>query len=313
MTNNNKESKHFLARPFVKWAGGKRYLLNILESQLPMDIISQDNFTYIEPFVGGGAMLFHMLNNYSNIKRVVISDVNQDLIWCYSLIKERPQSLISLLSIFEKEYLQLSDNDKKVYYYNKRHQFNSEKNNLDLRAALFIFLNHTCFNGLYRVNANGHFNVPFGKYKKPNICNSDIIWADHKILSKVDIYCGDYKTIYSHIGRGYNFIYFDPPYRPLQGSDNFNQYYKSGFGDKDQQSLKTFFDKLTQRGCKLMLSNSDSTNEDGSSYFESLYEGYKIGRILAPRYINAHALKRNKQKEVLIINYNETQTTLPLL
>lgn len=298
-----KVAKGISPKPFVKWAGGKGNLLNILESQLPADFDTQTNVTYVEPFVGGGAMLFHMLITHPNIHRVVINDINKDLIRCYQLVKENPQTLIELLRPFEKRYYELNEDDRRSYFYEVRNEYNNVKLSADQRAAYLFFLNHTCFNGLYRENANGGFNVPFGRYKKPKICNVDVIMADHKVLSKVDIICGDYKSVFSHLGKGYNFVYLDPPYRRLFGSSNFKEYSKSGFGDKEQEDLKFFCDRLTDKGCKLMLSNSDSTNKDGTSYFETLYEGYFFNKILAPRFINAYAEKRQKQAEVLVKNY----------
>ncbi len=301
------------AKPFVKWAGGKGNLLNILESQLPLDFDSQTKVTYIEPFVGGGAMLFHMLTAHPNIHRVVINDINRDLIRCYQLVKENPQTLIELLKPFEQRYYELNEDERRLYFYKVRKDYNNANLTEDQRAAYLFFLNHTCFNGLYRENASGGFNVPFGRYKKPKICNADVILADHEVLSKVDIICDDYKKVLTHLGKGYNFIYFDPPYRPLYGSSNFKEYSRSGFGDKEQEELKLFCDKLTMKGCHIMVSNSDSKNRDGSSYFEALYEGYTFCKILAPRFINAYADKREKQTEVIIKNYNNTQEGLPII
>lgn len=297
------KSKDITPRPFVKWAGGKGQLLQQLESFFPEDLDHQQSVTYIEPFVGGGAMLFHMLTRHQNIRRVVINDINKDLIRCYQLVKESPQTLIELLRPFEQRYYALNEDERRQYFYEVRNEYNNSDLTADQRAACFIFLNHTCFNGLYRENASGGFNVPFGGYKKPKICNEDVIRADHKVLSKVDIICGDYKNILTHLSKGYNFIYFDPPYRPLMGSSNFNQYSKSGFGDPEQVELKAFCDRLTGRGCHMMLSNSDSTNEDGASYFETLYNGYTFNRLLAQRSISADGQKRKKQSEVLITNY----------
>ncbi len=291
------------AKPFVKWAGGKGNLLSILNSQLPDDFAQQERVTYIEPFVGGGAMLFRMLNTYQNIKRAIINDINKDLIRCYELIKHSPQRLIELLTEIEYLYYSKSEADRKAYYYELRKQYNTTIVDKDSRAAVLIFLNHTCYNGLYRENAKGEYNVPYGRYKQPKICNVDLIMVDHKILKRVDIICGDYKGIITHLRRGYIFIYLDPPYRPLQGSANFNQYSKSEFGDAQQEELKDFCDKLTKYDCRLMLSNSDSTNPDGTSYFEKLYEQYNFDRVLATRFINAHAKKRQRQSEVIIKNY----------
>lgn len=293
-----------IAKPFVKWAGGKGKLIKTLDSQLPANFDQQINVTYIEPFVGGGAMLFHMLNNHPNIKRAVINDVNKDLIRCYKLIKETPEILIEKLERIEGAYRALNTEDgRRDFYYATRDIYNQLLQDDDERAANFIFLNHTCFNGLYRENGEGKFNVPFGRYKNPTICNSDVIMADHEVLSKVDIYCSDYSNIIRHLGRDYNFVYLDPPYRPLLGSSNFKQYSKSSFGDKEQVELKRFCDRLSQRGCLWMLSNSDSNNEDGTNYFEELYNGYDFSKILAPRVINAFADKRDSQLEALIRNY----------
>lgn len=301
------------AKPFVKWVGGKGNLLNILESQLPADFDSQTDVTYIEPFVGGGAMLFHMLTRHQNIRRVVINDINKGLIRCYQLIKEEPQTLIELLRPFEQRYYELNDEEREQYYYEIRKKYNEDNLSANERAAYMIFLNITCFRGMYRENASGGYNVPFGHYSKPKICNVDVIMADHEALKKVDIYCGDYKKVISHLGKGYNFIYLDPPYRPLSGSNNFNQYSKSGFNDKEQEELKTFCDRLSSRDCHWMLSNSDSFYLDGTSYFESLYKGYYLNKVLAPRFINAHADKREKQSEVLITNYDNAKEKLSFI
>lgn len=298
-------------KPFVKWAGGKGKLIEILDSQLPVDFELQENITYIEPFVGGGAMLFHMLTKYSNIKRAVICDINEDLIRCYNLIKDSPDILIENLHCLETTYYSINKESRRNYYLHIRELYNSNKLNKNDKASLFIFLNRTCFNGLYRENGEGAFNVPFGNYKRPTICNEENIIGIHKCLKKVDIYSGDYSIIKKHLGKKYNFVYLDPPYRPLLGSSNFKQYSKGGFGDCEQESLKTFCDKLSMRNCKIMLSNSYSTNENGSSYFESLYDNYFIDRVLAPRYINAFAESREKETELLIKNYTNVKLRLP--
>ena len=185
------------AKPFVKWAGGKGGLLKTLDQMLPPNFHDMNDITYIEPFVGGGAMLFHMLSKYSNIRRVVINDINKVLIRCYQLVKENPQTLIELLKPFEQRYYELNEDERRLYFYEVRNVYNNLELTADQRAACFIFFNHTCFNGLYRENASGGFNVPFGRYKKPKICNEDVIMADHKILSKVEIICDDYKNILS--------------------------------------------------------------------------------------------------------------------
>ena len=258
-------------------------------------------------------MLFHMINNHRNIRRVVINDINKDLIRCYVLIKENPTLIIKELKRLEKCYHALYSEDARKEYYLATRDYYNECLDDDERAINFMFLNHTCFNGLFRVNSNGKFNVPHGRYKNPTICNEELIMSDHKALSKVSIYCGDYSAVIRHLGRGYNFVYLDPPYRPLLGAANFNEYASSGFGDKEQVELKEFCDRLTARGCGLMLSNSDSMNEDGTSFFEELYDGYDFGRVLAPRYINAFAVKRQSQLEVLIKNYDNPREELPII
>jgi DNA adenine methylase len=300
-----KEPKNKIAaKPFVKWAGGKGSLISQLIEYLPHDFAVQQNITYIEPFVGGGAMLFYMLTHYPNIKRAIINDVNEDLINCYLLIKNNPNKLIVLLRNIKDEYYQLPNLDKKSqYYYQKREKYNNNEFSQEERAACFIFLNKTCFNGLYRVNTKGKFNVPFGKYEHPNICDEELIMADHKVLQNVEIYAGGYENITNHLGKRYNFIYIDPPYRPLSGSACFIEYTHNIFDDTEQENLKIYCDMLTQKGCKIMQSNSNSVDDDGLSYFAKLYNTYTINQILAHRFINAHAGKREKETELLIMNY----------
>ena len=296
------------AKPFVKWAGGKRGLLKTLDELLPANFLNMPNVTYIEPFVGGGAMLFHMLTKYKSIRRAVINDINPDLIHCYQLIKSQPQVLIRHLYKLERKYYSVSLAGRDNVYYTYRDQFNMEGINTDERAALFIFLNHTCFNGLYRVNSSGKFNVPTGRYKHPVICNEDLIMCDHKLLKSVELVildAGDYKRTSTRISTKHpNFIYFDPPYRPItETSNNFKDYSASPFGDAQQEELKLFCDEMNKKGCKFMLSNSDSKDNAGESYFENLYQGYNFKRISAPRYINAFVEKRLRLKEIVVRNY----------
>ena len=305
MVVKNNQQKLKVTKPFVKWAGGKGSLVKHLSAHLPDNFRDKRNVTYVEPFVGGGAMLFYMLTHFTNIRRVVINDVNEDLIFCYKLIKNTPQTLIEQLKRIANEYLQLSNMDEKSrYYYKVRDKYNSKETIDEEKAAYFMFLNKTCFNGLYRVNTCGKFNVPFGKYKNPTICDDKLILADHELLKKVDIYAGDYSESMRFLGKGYNYIYIDPPYRPLSGTAYFKEYSHNVFDDKEQEKLKIFCDIMTARGCKIMQSNSNSMDDDGESYFAKLYQGYHITQIEAHRYINAHVGKRNKETELLIMNYN---------
>lgn len=299
-----KQNNKIIAKPFVKWAGGKGSLIKQLIAYLPSNFNEQEDVTYIEPFVGGGAMLFYMLTHYPNIKHAIINDVNQDLINCYLLIKKDPAKLITLLMHIKDEFYQLpSIEDRGRYYYQMRERYNEGGFSIEERAACFIFLNKTCFNGLYRVNTSGKFNVPFGRHKTPKICDEAVIMADHKILQRVDVFAGDYNKITKHLGKKYNFIYIDPPYRPLSGSACFIEYTRNVFDDAEQMRLKAYCDMLTQKNCIIMQSNSNSIDSDGESYFAKLYDTYYINQIKAHRFINAYAGKREKETELLIMNY----------
>ena len=296
-----------IAKPYEKWAGGKGNVIRQLDDLLPEGFSRQHGITYIEPFVGGGAMLFHVLHKYKCVKRVIINDINSDLIHCYRMVANTPNLLIERLSDIERNFFSVSIAARKELYYAYREMYNLDGVHPDERAALLIFLNHTCYNGLYRVNANGKFNVPYGNYKNPKICDKDIIMADHKLLSSVELvirHPGDYKGIYRNLSRKYiNIIYFDPPYRPLSDTSYFTEYSNNPFGDAQQIELKKFCDKLSKASCQIMLSNSDSYMANGESFFENLYSGYSIVRVYAPRFINAKPLKRTKLSEVVIRNY----------
>ena len=221
------------AKPFLKWAGGKGQLISQLDDHLPK-VLQGQTFTYIEPFVGGGAMLFHMLNTFPNIKHAVINDINPHLVTSYRTIKAQPDELISRLSALERDYFsQPSEDAKKEYYLNVRNIFNeSQLDDVD-RTKYLMFLNRTCFNGLYRVNAKGKFNVPFGRNLHPTICNADTIIADSEVLNRVDVTIlnGDFELTANDKREGLNFFYFDPPYRPLNATSSFNSYAKEEFND----------------------------------------------------------------------------------
>lgn len=295
------------AKPFVKWAGGKGNLLQKLEALLPANFDDLKNVTYIEPFVGGGAMLFHMLQNHKCIKRVVINDINPDLIHCYNLIAKSPNVLIEHLKDIEKNYYSVSVQARKEVFYAYRGRYNEVGVHPDERAALLIFINHTCFNGLYRVNTSGLFNVPYGRYKNPVICNEELIMTDHRLLNSIELVIrkpGDYILVSKNLSiKHVNFVYLDPPYRPINATSSFKEYSIMPFGDKQQEELKLFCDKLSRRNCLFMLSNSDSKDEKGDSFFEPLYKGYHFERIMAPRFINANGEKREKLTEIVIKNY----------
>ena len=290
------------AKPFIKWAGGKGQLIEQLDALLPLDFEKKENVIYIEPFIGGGAMLFYMLQRYSNIKTAVINDINEDLIGCYKVIRDEPDNLIRELSELQKEYYSLNDeSERKQYFLQKRLLYNSKVSNGVEQSALLIFLNRTCFNGLYRVNKLGYFNVPFGKYKCPLICDIDTIRVDSELLKDVEILSLDFENTLKYVSTN-SFVYMDPPYRPLNTTSCFNDYSKESFNDDAQIRLKIFCDKIHQRGGLFMLSNSDS------SFFSELYSNYSIKKVYATRSINSVASKRGKISEIVVRNYKKIES-----
>lgn len=295
------------AKPFLKWAGGKGQLLPQLDRHLPEEL-EQQEFTYIEPFVGGGAMFFHMLQRYSNLKKAVINDINSHLITAYRVIKDSSDALIERLAKLEKQYFALENEEaKKAFFLQARAIFNEKKLDDIDRTKYLIFLNRTCFNGLYRVNAKGKFNVPFGRYKTPTICNSKVIKADSQLLNQIDVVIlnGDFEATLGQIENGFNFFYFDPPYRPLNATSSFTSYVKEDFNDNEQKRLRNFCASLSQRpNIKWMLSNADcSAKNPEDTFFEELYADFNIHRVQASRAINANPNKRGKLTELLIKNY----------
>ncbi|HRP60740.1 MAG TPA: Dam family site-specific DNA-(adenine-N6)-methyltransferase, partial [Vicingus sp.] len=213
-----------IAKPFLKWAGGKTQLITDIEKALPKDI-TKNKFTYIEPFVGSGAVLFWMLNNFPKLEKAIINDINEDLINTYKTIASRPTELIAILEILQHEFHALEGNEdnKKIYYYQKRELYNTRKEEQTGQAALFIFLNRTCFNGLYRVNSKNLYNVPMGGYKKPTICDKENIYTVSNALQKVEILCGDFEQTLDYTNKK-SLFYFDPPYKPLSERSSFNSY-----------------------------------------------------------------------------------------
>ena len=292
------------AKPFIKWVGGKGQLIGQLEALLPADFGRRRNVTYIEPFVGGGAMLFHMLQAYENIKHAVINDINPDLTACYKTVRDQPHELIRSLAAIQDDYYAVTDEDaKKEYYLSVRERFNSKSSDPVENTTLFFFLNRTCFNGLYRVNKSGKFNVPFGRYTRPLICDAETILADSEILQRTDILTGDFEQTLLHV-HGDAFFYFDPPYRPLSSTSSFNDYAKEAFGDAEQIRLKQFCDRLNDANIPFMLSNSDCLGKDGTDrFFDDLFTDYQMDRVWATRNVNANASKRGKLTEILVRNY----------
>lgn len=293
-------------KPFVKWAGGKGSLLNQLNNYYPLELKNGKIECYIEPFVGGGAVLIDILQNY-DVKEAYAFDINIDLINSYNVIKNNVEELITNLKLLEKEYLNLEKDDRKKYFYNIRKQYNSyriTKDEMSLQKAIeFIFLNRTCFNGLYRVNKNGDFNVPMGNYKNPTICDEENLRALSELIKNVNFEYGDYKASQKYIKKN-TFVYFDPPYRPLNITSGFTSYTKEDFDDENQKELALYYKELNNNNVKVMLSNSNPKNTNKEDcFFENIYKGFNINEVYAKRMINANSNGRGEISELLITNY----------
>jgi DNA adenine methylase len=291
------------AKPFLKWAGGKTQLITEIEKYLPSEITNK-KFTYVEPFIGSGAVLFWMLNNFPKLDKAVINDINNDLINTYRIIASKPKELISVLQILQNEFHSLENKpeEKKEYYYKKRELYNTRTEEQSGQAALFIYLNRTCFNGLYRVNRKNAYNVPMGSYKKPTICDDQNILAVSNALQKVEILCGDYQETLNHSTNN-SLFYFDPPYKPLSETSSFNSYAKEEFNDREQIRLRDFCHKLNSLNHTWILSNSDvKGNDANNNFFDDLYSDFNIQRVDVRRSINANPEKRGILKELLITN-----------
>ena len=256
--------------------------------------------------MGGGAVLFWMLQHFPNIRRAVINDINPHLITTYRVVKEQPGELVKQLKGVQDEYLPLKEEDRKEYYLGKRDVYNESSLPDVERAALFIFLNRTCFNGLYRVNSKGKFNVPHGRYTNPKICDEETILADSRILQKVEILCGDFAETIAYATPN-TLFYFDPPYKPLSKTSSFNSYAKEEFDDSEQIRLRDFCHQVSAHKANFILSNSDVKGKDeNDNFFDEIYHAYNIRRVMATRMVNANPDKRGKLSELLIRNYTET-------
>lgn len=292
-------------KPFLKWVGGKGQLLSEIEKYYPF----QDGLItkYAEPFVGGGAVLFDILSKY-NLHEVYISDINVELINAYRIIRDNIDQLISMLTVIQETYISINIDERKKYYLSKRERFNTLKfaeirtYNIEI-AALIIFLNKTCFNGLFRVNKKGFFNVPMGAYKKPIICDEENLRAVSEKLQLVTIVCGDYRESADFIDAN-TFVYFDPPYRPITNTSSFTAYTQTLFNDEEQIELAKFVRQIDKKGAKIVISNSDPKNSNSADeFFDNIYSVYKINRIEANRMINCNSAARGKIKELLISNF----------
>lgn len=299
------KSDNQVVKPFLKWAGGKGQLLKEIEQYYPFE--NKKITKYAEPFVGGGAVLFDILGKY-DLEEIYISDINAELINAYSVVRDDVDDLIKMLSDMQDDFISLDTECRKEYYLDKRSRFNELKIDGDERiniekAALMIFLNKTCFNGLYRVNKKGLFNVPMGSYKNPLICDENNLRAVSEKLQKVKIVCGDYKKSADFIDEN-TFVYFDPPYRPITDTASFTAYTENLFNDEEQIELAKFVDEMNKKGARIVVSNSDPKNSNtGDDFFDNIYSSHKIKRVEATRMINCNSEARGKIKELLISNF----------
>jgi DNA adenine methylase len=299
-------------KPFLKWAGGKGQLLEKLIDLFPPEIHSSMIKKYAEPFIGGGALYFFIAQAYPQIEKFFISDANQELVLAYKTIQKDAESLIVFLEELEKKYHALDAAAQKEFFYEQRKRFNENlsvvnfnefQTNWIERTAEIIFLNRTCFNGLFRVNSKGEFNVPFGDYKNPKICDADNLRSVSALLQKTEIELGDFTASEKFVDSS-TFVYFDPPYRPSNKTASFTSYSKFEFGDEAQKRLAEYYALLSKKKAKLMLSNSDPKNENPDDhFFEDLYKEFRIERVDASRMINSDGKKRGKIKELVIVNY----------
>lgn len=277
-------ARNKLVVPFLKWVGGKRQLIPEIKNILPKGV---SNRLYYEPFIGGGALFFDLQPKYA-----IINDYNEELINVYRVIRDKPNELI--------EDLKTHKNTAEYFYEIRAIDRQPNFNNLTdvKRASRIIYLNKTCYNGLYRVNNAGEFNSPFGKYKNPNIVNEPVIKAVSKYLNsaKVQIFNDDYEVILRDIPTN-SFVYLDPPYHPISESSNFTGYIQGGWNEKDQLRLRDVCNILNSKGIKFLLSNS------ASNFIKEIYSGYNIHIVQANRAVNSDSSKRGQVDEFLISNY----------
>jgi len=306
-------SENEYAKPFYKWAGGKTQLLEEFNIRFPQALRAGALDRYVEPFIGGGAVFFFVMQLFP-FRESVICDANEELVLTYQVIRQDVDELISLLQDFQSRYDALDEEARKDMYLKVRSDLNADRRGFDFsnygtswieRAAQLLFLNKTCFNGLFRVNSSGEFNVPFGKYRNPGIVNEFNLRLVSALLKNTTIIHGDFSRCLEYID-DHTFVYLDPPYRPLSASSSFTAYSRDGFSDKDQIRLKEFFDSVDRLGAAVMLSNSDPRNEDPTDhFFDDLYREYRIERVMAKRFINSNGEKRGAISEIIVMNYSD--------
>lgn len=312
-----KNTEQPLAKPFLKWAGGKRQLLNLFQQLYPPALKANKIKNYYEPFLGSAAVFFDIVQKYK-IENAFLYDVNPELVLTYKVIQEQPVKLIECLMGIQKKYLRLDNEKRTAYYYKQRTLFNRQLSKIDFdrfneawiaRAAQTIFLNRTCYNGLFRVNAKGAFNTPAGNYSRPVICDTANLMAVSKLLQTATIKRADYSQILKDL-QPKAFVYFDPPYRPLSKTAAFTAYSQFAFGDTQQQELAALFAKLHKKKVAVMLSNSDPANFGvKDAFFDDLYRNFAITRVPAKRLINSNAALRGTINEIVVTNYPVSMTS----
>ncbi|MDC3273548.1 Dam family site-specific DNA-(adenine-N6)-methyltransferase [Alphaproteobacteria bacterium] len=301
-----------MSKPILKWAGGKTQLIKQIEEFLPEEIKTKKLKKYAEPFIGGGALFFYLQDKYK-IDETYISDTNKDLILLYKTVKENLNELLKQLLIISNKYDAITIEEKrKEYFYKIRELYNEDITETSYqnltkesihRVTQLIFLNRTCFNGLYRVNSKGLFNVPFGKYTNPGIYNEKSLRGASKLLKNTIIECSSYQNLPKEFLTN-SLIYFDPPYRPLSNTSSFTAYNKSNFNDYSQIELANYYKNISEnKNLFLILSNSDPKNSDkNDNFFDELYDKFLINRVNATRIINSKAKGRGKITEILVTN-----------
>lgn len=294
-----------VTKPFLKWVGGKSQLITQIEAYYPFN--DKRIKKYCEPFVGGGAILFNILSHYK-ISEAYISDVNLELINTYQMIRDNLNEMLIELRELQEAYLSMDHSNRQEFFYEKRKRFNelkslgTEGNGIE-KAVLMIFLNKTCFNGLYRVNRKGEFNVSMGAYANPIIYDEENLTAVSYLLQSVQIVHGDYHLSEQFVDDT-TFVYFDPPYRPISSTSNFTAYTEECFTDNDQIELAQYVNTLTEKGAKILISNSDPSNVNPwDTFFQDLYKGYHFYAVEATRMINSKGSGRGKIYELLISNF----------
>jgi DNA adenine methylase len=303
------------ARPFLKWAGGKGRLLEALSAYFPAPLRDGTITEYHEPFLGGGAMFFRVMQEFP-LRRAFLRDANEEIVLLYRVVQSDAGGLIGRLEQMERDYLGLPEAKRRARFLRAREEFNRARPGMDFRryspawierAALLLFLNKTCYNGLFRVNREGGFNTPFGRYARPRIADAENLRAASALLARAEIACGDFEGLLGRDAvRPGSFIYYDPPYRPLSKTSSFTAYSRFAFGDAEQLRLARMFRALDRKGVFQMLSNSDPRNADPSDdFFEKAYSDYSdsFWRVPAARSINSVGKGRGNINEIVIANY----------